>query len=106
MTNKVERIYKNTCAVCRKHVETWGLGTTEDGSVIGFNGLELKDNEHMTKKNFEDFTHLMDAGFHANDLLLQYHIIDEDAHNKQKDVLLMVGATLLNEYKRFAEGRA
>lgn len=104
---KVERIYKETYAACRKHIEAWGLETNEDGSVIGFNGLILKDTEHMTKKNFEDFTQLLDSGFHNNDILLRYNVIDEEKHTEMKSILLMVSATLLNEYKRFkAEGRA
>ncbi len=104
---KAERIFNDTRRDCAAQIEAFGLERDAEGKAVGFNGLTLRDDDRMTRRLFQDIVDELEHAHHSNDLLLRYKVIDEAEHESKKDVLLMVGETINNEWRRFvAEGRA
>lgn len=104
---KAERIFNETRRDCAAQIEAFGLERDAEGKAVGFNGLTLRDDDRVTRRLFQDLTDLLNQAHRSNDLLLRFKAIDQERHDRERDVLLMVGQTLVNAWEHFnAEGRA
>lgn len=104
---KAERVFRETYDGCKAHIGAFGVERNEEGKVQGFYHLYLPDGMRATKRLFQDLTDLLNQAHHSNDLLFRFKAIDQERHDRERDVLLMVGQTLVNAWENFtAEGRA
>ena len=92
---KAEKVFRETYEGCKAHIGAFGAKRDEEGKVEGFHHL------------YQDLTDELEKAHHSNDILFRYKVIDEAKHDSERDILLMVGQTLVNAWENFkAEGRA
>lgn len=104
---KAEKVFRETYEGCKAHIGAFGTKRDEEGKVEGFHHLYLPFGEKPTRRLFQDLTDELEKAHHSNDLLFRFKVIDEAKHDSERDILLMVGQTLVNAWENFkAEGRA
>lgn len=104
---KAEKVYQETYNGCKAHINAFGVNRDEEGKVQGFYHLYLPDGMRVTKRLFQDLTDELERAHRSNDLMFKFKAIDEETHEREKDILLMVGQTLVNAWENYkAEGRA
>lgn len=104
---KAEKVFRETYEGCKAHISAFGTKRDEAGKVEGFHHLYLPFGEKPTKRLFQDLTDALESAHRSNDLMFKFKAIDEETHEREKDILLMVGQTLVNAWENYkAEGRA
>ena len=93
---KAERIYKDTRWECMRHIENFGLGRDENGKIIGFNSVALKDNESISTRTINDLRKCLEADRKQIMRWLTMGLINGDEYAKRLEVAAMVEQTINN----------
>ncbi len=93
---KAERIYKDTRYECMKHIENWGLERDNNGKIVGFNKVALKDNESISTRTINDLRKCLEADRKQIMRWLTMGIINGDEYAKRLYAAAMVEQTINN----------
>jgi hypothetical protein len=97
---KAQRFFDRTFYEARKHVNTWGLMTDDNGEIIGFQSIfSDKYNETFSTRTVNDFEKIMRAK--AKDFTIWYThtIIDKEKFDNYMMAIQMLEATVKNSRK-------
>ena len=94
---KAERIFNNTYTECRIHVQTWGIGYNDNGTVIGFNSLFNDDDECVCTRTVNAVEKFVPGARKNIELALKYGVIDSEKASMRAKALDMVEATIKNQ---------
>ena len=95
---KAERIFRNTYADCKIHIENWGYEEN-----VGFNQLSQNDNETVCTRTFNEIAKYIIGERKRIELSVKYNVIDSEKANTYNHALDMVQATLNNAIKSHAQ---
>ena len=96
---KAERIYKDTRYMCMRHIENFGLGRDENGKIIGFNSVAIKDNESISTRTINDLRKCLEADRKQIMRWLTMGIINGEEYENRLFAAAMVEQTINNSEK-------
>lgn len=99
---KAERIFKNTYAMCKEGLKTWGFRNNPDGRPIGYSFVDCKDDESVSTRTCNDIQKFIDAEHTTLKMMNKYHTVDDDTLMRWKYALQMTQVTLDNTRKSIA----
>ena len=91
---KAERVFKETCFQCHRHIETWGYAVNPSGKAVGFNRVHSE--EEVCTRTLNAMAKLSQAQRKFWQNCLKTKVIDMEKYTMEIKVLNMVDSTIEN----------